>query len=121
MALALALIISDVTAARAIPRCYVMPSRCRYSGEGRYYFYAPGRHIPDSTGTPRTGAWGCGATDGKATGRSWGFPNQASASYRALSECTKRSARGSCRVVSCSASVHSYYEAHVTWFADAHR
>jgi hypothetical protein len=121
---ALALMISDVTAARAATKpCDVMPWRCRYNSDARRYFYPPGHRMPEAAVTTpaNTGAWGCGATDGVATGRSWGFPNQAAASYRALSECTKRSTHASCRIVSCSPSVHSYYEAHVAWFTDAHR
>ncbi len=61
-------------------------------------------------------AWGCGATDGTATGRSWGFRNHTAASYRALAECTQRSRRGGCRVVGCSSSINTYYDAHVAWF-----
>jgi hypothetical protein len=127
---ALALMISDVTAAYAATKiCDVMPWRCRYDPDGRKYYWTPDRHMPGYNATPATGAgtatsshgWGCGATDGKATGRSWGFPNQASASFRALSECAKRSTHGSCRVVSCSPSVHTYDEAHVTWFTSANR
>jgi hypothetical protein len=72
--------------------------------------------IPVSTAQA---AWGCGTTDGVATGRSWGFRNQAAASFRALAECSQRSTRGGCRVVSCSSSVNTYYDAHVTWFKDA--
>jgi hypothetical protein len=127
---ALALLIADVAAVRAATKpCDVMPWRCRYNSDARRHFYPLSRHMPEwsathsiSAGTA-TGsqAWGCGATDGVARGRSWGFPNKASASFRALAECTKRSTQVSCRIVSCSASVHSYYEAHVTWFADAQR
>jgi hypothetical protein len=127
---ALALLIADVAAVQAATKiCDVMPWRCRYEPDGRNYYWSPGRHMPAYGAASSTGAgtatsshaWGCGATDGKATGRSWGFPNKASASFRALSECTKRSTQASCRIVSCSASVHSYYEAHVTWFTEAQR
>jgi hypothetical protein len=129
---ALALLIADVAAVHAATKiCDVMPWRCRYNADGRKYYWTPDRHMPAYGATSSTGAsagaatgghaWGCGATDGVARGRSWGFPNKASASFRALSECTKRSTQASCRIVSCSASVHSYYEAHVTWFADAQR
>jgi hypothetical protein len=131
---ALALMISGVVAAHAATKfCDIYPERCQYSGNGVHYYYPLGYRMPGSTVTSPTRpvqalvqatdghAWGCGATDGKATGRSWGFPNQASASFRALSECTKRSTQGSCRVVSCSPSVHTYDEAHVTWFSGANR
>jgi hypothetical protein len=124
---ALALTIADVAAARAaMMLCNAQPWRCRYSSNGRQYFYPAGHRMPVSTATSSTDAgavtnghgWDCGATDGTARGRSWGFPNQAAASYRALSECTKRSAHASCRIVSCSASVHDYSEAQVAWFSD---
>jgi hypothetical protein len=127
---ALALLISDVAATRAATKpCDVMPERCRYNSLGRRIFYAPGYRMPESTVTPPTSArqatdrsaWGCGATDGVATGRSWGFPNKTAASYRALAECTQRSTHERCRVVSCSPFVHTYYDAHVAWFSDAHR
>jgi hypothetical protein len=120
---ALALLIADVAAARAAMRlCNAQPWLCRYSSDGRQYFHVEGSRMPISNARSSTGAaWGCGATDGKATGRSWGFPNKASASYRALSACTARSTQASCHIVSCSPSVHSYYEAHVTWFTDAQR
>jgi hypothetical protein len=119
-----ALMVSDVAAHAATKICDVMPWRCRYEPDGRNYYWSPGRHMPEygsthstsagaSAGSPR---WGCGATDGVSKGRSWGFPNRAAASYRALSECLKRGAPGSCRVVSCSPSVHNYYEAHATFF-----
>lgn len=125
---ALALIIADVAAAYAATKiCDVMPWRCRYMPDGRNYYWTPDHHMPAYGAAPSarsagaatdSHAWGCGATDGKARGRSWGFTNKTAASYRALSECAKRSANGSCHVVSCSASVHSYSEAQVAWFTD---
>jgi hypothetical protein len=125
---ALAVIIADVPTARAfLDACDVTPSRCQYGADGRWYFYPPGYRMPGSNEAPRgravqapiRAAWGCGATDGKARGRSWGFPNRAAASYRALSECSKHGAPGRCRILSCSAAVHSQYEAHTLWFTDA--
>jgi hypothetical protein len=119
---ALALMISDVVAAHASMRlCNAQPWRCSYSSDGRQYFHLSG------TATPSTGAgaattsqaWGCGATDGTARGRSWNFSNKAAASFRALSECAKRSAH--CHIVSCSASVHNYDEAQATLFGSAQR
>jgi hypothetical protein len=121
---ALALMISDVAAARAGMRlCNAQPWLCRYSSDGRQYFHLESTAATSTAAGTATSshAWGCGATDGVARGRSWGFPNKASASFRALSECTKRSTQASCRIVSCSAAVHSYYEAHVAWFTDAQR
>jgi len=125
---ALAVLIADVTAAHAATKiCDVMPWRCRYEPDGRNYYWSPGRHMPAYGATPSTGAgtatgsqaWGCGATDGTARGRSWGFPNRTAASLRALSECAKRSTH--CHLVSCSASIHNYYEAQATLIGGAHR
>ena len=122
----LALMISDVAAARAATKpCDVMPERCRYNGLGRRVFYPQGYRMPDSAMTLPTGAgettnrhaWGCGATDGVVRGRSWGFPNKIAASYRALAECARLSTHERCRIVSCSPLVKTYYDAHVTWFA----
>jgi hypothetical protein len=117
---ALVLMIADVAASYAAMRlCNAQPERCRYSADGRQYFYPSGRPMPTGIGqATNAGGWGCGATDGTATGRSWGYPNKAGASYRALAACMKRSAQGGCHVVSCSASVHNYAEAQVAWFAD---
>jgi len=76
--------------------------------------------MPISNATSSTGAaWGCGATDGQARGRSWGFPNKAAASFRALSECAKRSPH--CYIVSCSPSIHNYDEAQATLLGSAQR
>ena len=125
---ALALLIADVAAAHAATKIWdVMPWRCRYEPDGRNYYWSPGRHMPAYSATPSSGAgtassgqaWGCGATDGQARGRSWGFPNKAAASYRALSECAKRSTH--CHIVSCSPSIHNYYEAQATLIGGAHR
>jgi hypothetical protein len=120
---ALALLIADIAAAHAATKiCDVMPWRCRYNPDGRNYYWTPDRHMPTYGSAPSTSAsaatsshgWGCGATDGTARGRSWGFSNKAAASFRALSECAKRSPH--CHITSCSASVHNYYEAQATLF-----
>jgi hypothetical protein len=125
---ALALLIADVAAVRAATKiCDVMPWRCRYNPDGRNYYWTPDRHMPAYGAASSTGggaatgshAWGCSATDGQARGRSWGFPNKAAASFRALSECAKRSAH--CHILSCSPSVHNYYEAQATLFSGANR
>jgi hypothetical protein len=118
---ALALLIADVAATQAAMRlCNAQPWRCRYSSDGRQYFYAEGSNRPISSATSSTGAaWGCGATDGTARGRSWNFSNKAAASYRALSECAKRSPH--CHIISCSPSVHNYDEAQATLFGSAQR
>ena len=118
------LVLSEVAAAHAATKiCDVMPWRCRYEHDAVNYYWSPGNRMPSydtaSAGTAVGSArLGCGATDGTHKGRSWGYANKAGASYRALSECLKRGAPGSCRVVSCSPSVHSYYEAHTTFFSD---
>jgi hypothetical protein len=116
----LALVMADAAAAHAAMRlCNAEPQRCRYSSDGRQYFHAAGSPISTGGGAAASDhGWGCGATNGTAKGRSWGFSNKAAASYRALSECSKRAPQGGCHVVSCSASVHSYDEAHVAWFAN---
>jgi hypothetical protein len=92
--------------------CLGGPWRCRYGPEGRLHL-----NLGRVPGANRA-AWGCGATDGKARGRSWNFANRAAASYRALSECAGKSTRGSCRIVSCRPSVHTSYEAIAIWGAN---
>ena len=119
---ALALLIADVASARAaMDLCNAQPWRCRYSSDGRQYFHLGSTGTPSTSAGTATGsqAWGCGATDGTARGRSWGFPNKAAASLRALSECAKRSTH--CHIVSCSSSVHNYNEAGAILYSDAHR
>ena len=119
---ALALLIADVAAASAaMVLCNAQPWKCRYSSNGRqYFYYGAGARVPISSATSSTGAaWGCGATDGVARGRSWNFSNKAAASFRALSECAKRSAH--CHIIACSASVHNYDEAQATLFGSARR
>ena len=125
---ALALLIADVAAVQAATKiCDVMPWRCRYNPDGRKYYWTPDRHMPGYSATPSTDAgtatgsqaWGCGATDGTARGRSWNFSNRTAASLRALSECAKRSPH--CHITSCSASVHNYDEAQATLFGSAQR
>lgn len=137
---ALALMMCDVAAARAAMRlCNAQPERCSYGSDGRYYFHISERRVPHSPATTSTkttstkttstkitstrttsssAAWGCGATDGHSTGRSWGFANRSAATYRALAECTQRSGHGPCHVVSCSSSIATYGDAHPAWFSD---
>src|SRR5580704_17605458 len=117
---ALALLIADVAAARAAMRlCNAEPQRCRYSSDGRQYFHVYGSRTA-AGGTATSGqAWGFGATDGTARGRSWNFSNRSAALFRALSECAKRSAH--CHIVSCSPGIHSYYEAQATLIGAAQR
>jgi hypothetical protein len=68
--------------------------------------------------SPQRAAWGCGATDGKAKGRSWNYSNRTAASYRAVAECSSKSTHGRCRVVSCQPAVHTSYEAVAIWGAN---
>ena len=112
------LMISDITAAHALTFCDIYPNRCQYTPSGKGYYYPLGYRLPSegaraSSGGAMAAAWGCIATDGHARGRSWGYPNRLAASYGALSGCTKLAPH--CRIVSCSASIHSQYEAHATF------
>lgn len=93
--------------------CIGGPWRCHYGPEGRLHWGS----VPNAN----RAAWGCFATDGKARGRSWSYPNRASALYAALSQCTKISTRGSCRVVGCRPSIHTNYESQAIWLTGVHR
>jgi hypothetical protein len=126
---ALALVIAGAPPApAAVKTCDVMPTRCYYKPDGRRYYTLPGHRMPDFARTPRNGAdqaphraaWGCGTTDGTARHRSWNYSNRTAAMYRALSECAKHNT-GKCRVISCSPSVHTSYEALALWGANAPR
>lgn len=88
--------------------CIGGPWRCHYGAEGRLHF---GARVPDAN----RAAWGCGATDGKARGRSWNSPNQAAALHAALAACDRFSPRGNCHVISCRPSVHTIYDAQRIW------
>ena len=88
--------------------CIGGPWRCHYGAEGRLHW---GARAPDAN----RAAWGCGATDGQAKGRSWAFPNRAAASYAALAACNRSSVQKTCRLVSCRTSVHSQFEAQAIW------
>jgi hypothetical protein len=90
---ALALLIADVAAAQAAMRlCNAQPWRCRYSSGGRQYFYGAGSNRPIWSATSSTGAaWGCGATDGAARGRSWNFSR--AMAHRAFATIIPASAR----------------------------
>jgi hypothetical protein len=118
---ALALMMSGVSAARAATQfCDIYPERCQYSGNGVYYYYPQGYRVGSAGGSATNGAaWGCVATDGKATGGSWSLPNRAAASYGALYACARRG--GHCHVITCSSSVHNRYEARAILFSTAHR
>ena len=72
---ALALMMSGVSAARAATQfCDIYPERCQYSGNGVYYYYPQGYRVGSAGRSATNGAaWGCVATDGKATGGSWNF------------------------------------------------
>ena len=118
---ALALILSDVPAARALWFCDIYPERCQYTYTGKGYYYPQGYRLPSET--PGFGAgnaagphWGCGATDGKtASGYSANYPSRSAAEGGALTGCRGRSTAGTCRIISCNASVRSLDQAHAIW------
>ena len=107
---ALALMISDVSAARAATKfCDIYPARCQYSGNGVNYYYPLGYRMP---GSSSGAAWGCRATNGKGSGRSWGYPSRAEAADGAMTGCRRLNNSEACRIVSCSPSVGTREEAH---------
>ena len=83
---ALALMISDVSAARALSFCDIYPQRCRYSPSGRGYYYPQGQRMPEGLEPAFIERNGTGnAARGPAVGLrrdrteqptagSWGFP-----------------------------------------------
>src|SRR5580692_10049602 len=99
---ALALITSDVSAARALSFCDIYPQRCRYSPSGRGYYYPQGQRMPEglepafiernrtgsAASTQARSSWGCAATNGKTTGRSWSLSSRATAAEGALTGCS---------------------------------
>jgi hypothetical protein len=91
--------------------CIGGPWRCHYNANGRLYF---GAHPRD----PNRASWGCGATDGKVRGRSWNYASRTAASYRALAECSRKTAQGRCHIVSCRPGVHNSFEAIAIWGAN---
>ena len=123
---ALALITSDVSAARALTFCDIYPERCRYSPSGRGYYYPQGQRMPEglepafierngtgnAASTQIRGSWGCAATNGRTTGRSWSLASRALAAEGDLLGCSRGNTGGNCRVVMCSASVRTRDEAH---------
>jgi hypothetical protein len=131
---ALGLIISDLSAARALDFCDVSPDRCRYSPSGKYYYYPRGGPMPQGlepafverarTGNGASGqAWGCAATDGTTRiPASWGYPSRAAAADGALDACKRgNTTGGSCRIVSCKSGVTSRDEARALWMHTSHR
>jgi hypothetical protein len=110
---ALAVMISDVSVARAATQfCDIYPERCQYSGNGVYYYYPQGYRVGSAGTASGGGTWGCAATNGRTTGRSWSLPSRALAAEGALRGCTRANTGGTCRVVMCSASVRTHDEAH---------
>jgi hypothetical protein len=106
------LMVSDIRTARALHFCDIYPERCQYSPSGKGYYYPEGYRV-GSAGTPSAGGtWGCAATDRKTTARTWGAPSRAVAAENALTGCRQVNTSGTCRVVSCSASVRTRDEAH---------
>jgi hypothetical protein len=119
---ALALMLSGVSAARAATQfCDIYPERCQYSGNGVNYYYRQGYRVGSAGTTGAGGTWGCAATDRKMTARTWGYPSRAAAANAVLTGCRERNGGGTCRVVSCSASVRTRDEAHAILSDHAHR
>jgi hypothetical protein len=119
---ALALMLSGVVAARAATQfCDIYPERCQYSGNGVYYYYPQGYRVGSAGTSSAGGTWGCAATDRKMTARTWGYPSRAAAADAVLTGCRERNGGGTCRVVSCSASVRTRNEAHAILSDHAHR
>lgn len=114
---ALALITSGVRTAYALNFCDIYPDRCQYTPSGKGYYYPHGYRLPSEmpgfgAGTQALGSWGCAATNGKTTGRSWSLPSRAAAAEGALIGCSRGNTGGNCRVVMCSASVRTRDQAH---------
>ena len=66
---ALAVMISDVSAARAATQfCDIYPERCQYSGNGVYYYYPQGYRVGSAGTASGGGTWGCAATNGQNDG-----------------------------------------------------
>jgi len=106
--IAAALLTLDVRAASAMGNCQISVDACKYGAEGALWFGSP----PGPRAGSGSSSWGCGATDGRVKGGSYGYGNRAAASYRALAECARRTASGGgCHIISCSASIHSQAEA----------
>jgi hypothetical protein len=115
----------DVRAVRAMVNCNISANACMYGAHGKLWFVPNGwpraarRTVSFTTEASRSSSgdhrWGCGATDGTAKGRSWGYSNKTAASYRALAECSRKTS-GSCHIMSCSASVYSQADAPSAWF-----
>jgi hypothetical protein len=119
--IASALLTLDICIAGAqVHNCKVYLKDCHYGSDGRLRWerWAVRPVSLTSEGSHSSGGdhrWGCGATDGTAKGRSWGYGNRTAASYRALAECSRKTA-GSCHIMSCSASVSSRADVPSAWF-----
>jgi hypothetical protein len=130
---ALGLIMSDLSAARALSFCDVNPDRCRYSPSGKGYYYPRGLPMPQGLDPafverPRTAnaasgqAWGCAATDGTSrVPAAWGYASRAAAVAGAIEACQRGSTSGSCRIVGCRSGVRSRDEARALWLHTSHR
>ena len=121
-AIAAALLTLDIRVAAAqIHNCKDYLHDCHYGARGQGVWERGAvRRVSLTTEGSRSSSgehgWGCGATDGAtAKGRSWGYGNRTAASYRALAECSRKTA-GGCHIMSCSASVHSQAEVPLAWF-----
>jgi hypothetical protein len=102
--------------------CWARLNACHYDSDGRMHWGMAARPRAASLTTEASRSssgehnWGCGATDGgTAKGRSWGYGNRTAATYRALSECSRKTT-GACHIMSCSASVYSQADVPSAWF-----
>jgi hypothetical protein len=123
-----ALMVSSVVVARAaLDFCDIYPERCQYSPSGKGYYYPQGYRLPSETGTAptrrvqATNRWGCSVTDGTQGSVSYGYPSRAAAADGALTRCRQKGMGGSCRIVSCSASIRTRDEARAIWLSNRHR
>jgi hypothetical protein len=123
-----ALIVSTVVVARAaLDFCDIYPERCQYSPSGKGYYYPQGYRLPSEAGTAPTrrvqaaNRWGCSVTDGTQGSVSYSYPSRAAAADGALTRCRQKSMGGSCRIVSCSASIRTRDEARAIWLSNRHR
>jgi len=123
---AAALLTLDARVAGAFVNCSISANACIYGPDGQRWFVLNARHrtAPRAASVTTEGSrssstdhgWGCGATDGAtAKGRSWGYGNRTAATYRALAECSRKTARA-CHIISCSAAIHSQAEVPLAWY-----
>jgi len=121
---ALALVVSGVTTVHAVVQiCDVMPERCYYGSDGRWYYTPPPYPVPDFTRAPHSranravrshGGWGCAYNSSAGVGRVWGGASKEEARIQTMHSCTVRSFK-QCRIIGCSANVYSKEDADKLW------